>query len=73
MITTTTAPINIEKEKKKKLKTTDVFLPLLYISEKYFDMNKKQCKDGLECYKRFLVRMDSESTSLCSFSFMLRA
>jgi hypothetical protein len=21
-------------------------------------MNKKQCKDGLECYKRFLVRMD---------------
>lgn len=26
--------------------------------EKYFDMNKKQCKDGLECYKRFLVRMD---------------
>eukprot|EP00105_Crassostrea_gigas_P033937 XP_019918085.1 PREDICTED: phosphatidylinositol-binding clathrin assembly protein LAP-like isoform X4 [Crassostrea gigas] len=27
-------------------------------SEKYFDMNKKQCKDALEIYKRFLVRMD---------------
>ena len=35
---------------------------LLYVccklSEKYFDMNKKQCKEALEIYKKFLVRMD---------------
>ncbi|CAG2238137.1 PICALM [Mytilus edulis] len=31
---------------------------VINLLEKYFDMNKKQCKDGLECYKRFLVRMD---------------
>ena len=28
------------------------------ISEKYFEMNKKQCKDALDFYKKFLVRMD---------------
>nr|XP_034335476.1 clathrin coat assembly protein AP180-like isoform X9 [Crassostrea gigas] len=33
-------------------------------SEKYFDMNKKQCKDTLEIYKRFLVRMDKVSEFL---------
>jgi len=28
------------------------------IAEKYFEMNKKQCKDALDFYKKFLVRMD---------------
>jgi len=27
-------------------------------SEKYFDMNKKQCRDALDLYKKFLIRMD---------------
>ena len=27
-------------------------------AEKYFDMNKKQCRDALDLYKRFLIRMD---------------
>jgi hypothetical protein len=27
-------------------------------TEKYFEMNKKQCKDALDLYKKFLVRMD---------------
>lgn len=26
--------------------------------EKYFDMNKKQCRDALDLYKKFLIRMD---------------
>jgi ANTH domain. len=32
----------------------------LYIQfpEKYFDMNKKQCRDALDLYKKFLIRMD---------------
>lgn len=33
----------------------DWFLKL----EKYFDMNKKQCKEALDIYKKFLIRMDS--------------
>lgn len=33
-------------------------------TEKYFDMNKKQCKDGLDIYKRFLVRMEKVSEFL---------
>ena len=31
---------------------------MLRVSEKYFDMNRKQCKQGLGLYKRFIVRMD---------------
>jgi len=31
---------------------------IINLLEKYFDMNKKQCKDALDFYKRFLVRMD---------------
>lgn len=31
---------------------------VLNLAEKYFDMNKKQCKDGLDIYKKFLIRMD---------------
>ena len=30
----------------------------LLTTEKYFEMNKKQCKDALDFYKKFLVRMD---------------
>ncbi|XP_052242281.1 phosphatidylinositol-binding clathrin assembly protein LAP-like isoform X3 [Dreissena polymorpha] len=32
--------------------------------EKYFDMNKKQCKEALDLYKKFLVRMDKVSEFL---------
>lgn len=31
---------------------------MINLLEKYFDMNKKQCKDALELYKNFLTRMD---------------
>ena len=29
-----------------------------FISEKYFDMNKKLARDALDLYKKFLIRMD---------------
>jgi len=29
-----------------------------FFTEKYFDMNKKQCRDALDLYKKFLIRMD---------------
>ena len=32
--------------------------------EKYFEMNKKNCKEALEIYKKFLARMDSVKTFL---------
>ncbi|KAE9544594.1 hypothetical protein AGLY_000136 [Aphis glycines] len=28
------------------------------LNKKYFDMNKKQCRDALDLYKKFLIRMD---------------
>ncbi|KAH0811500.1 hypothetical protein GEV33_011291 [Tenebrio molitor] len=28
------------------------------LAEKFFDMNKKQCKEALDIYKKFLIRMD---------------
>jgi phosphatidylinositol-binding clathrin assembly protein len=31
---------------------------IINLLEKYFDMNKKQCKDALDLYKKFLTRMD---------------
>ncbi|ESO01542.1 hypothetical protein HELRODRAFT_192181 [Helobdella robusta] len=31
---------------------------IINLLEKYFDMNKKNCKDALEIYKKFLARMD---------------
>ena len=40
------------------------FFFTLIFTEKYFDMNKKQCKDALEIYKRFLVWMDKVSEFL---------
>lgn len=37
---------------------------IINLLEKYFDMNKKQCKDALDLYKKFLVRMDKVSEFL---------
>ncbi|XP_076444683.1 phosphatidylinositol-binding clathrin assembly protein-like isoform X3 [Babylonia areolata] len=37
---------------------------IINLLEKYFDMNKKQCKDGLDLYKKFLVRMEKVSEFL---------
>ncbi|XP_023245805.1 phosphatidylinositol-binding clathrin assembly protein LAP isoform X13 [Copidosoma floridanum] len=31
---------------------------IINLLEKYFDMNKKQCREALDLYKKFLVRMD---------------
>ncbi|CAH1799135.1 unnamed protein product [Owenia fusiformis] len=31
---------------------------IINLLEKYFEMNKKQCKEALDIYKKFLVRMD---------------
>ena len=31
---------------------------LALVSEKYFDMSKKNCREGFGVYKKFLVRMD---------------
>ena len=30
----------------------------VYFLEKYFDMNKKNAKEALDSYKKFLIRMD---------------
>ncbi|XP_064629535.1 phosphatidylinositol-binding clathrin assembly protein LAP-like isoform X17 [Lineus longissimus] len=37
---------------------------IINLLEKYFEMNKKQCKEGLDIYKKFLVRMDQVSEFL---------
>ncbi|KAL8615471.1 hypothetical protein ACOMHN_053807 [Nucella lapillus] len=37
---------------------------VINLLEKYFEMNKKQCKDGLDLYKKFLVRMEQVSEFL---------
>jgi len=34
------------------------------IVEKYFDMNRKQCKEALDIYKKFLVRMEKTAEFL---------
>ena len=31
---------------------------VVYFAEKYFDMNKKHCREAFGLYKKFLVRMD---------------
>lgn len=31
---------------------------IINLLEKYFDMNKKMCRDALDIYKKFLIRMD---------------
>ena len=31
---------------------------IINLLQKYFEMRKGQCKDGLEIYKRYLVRME---------------
>ena len=40
------------------------FLAIYSLSEKYFEMNKKQCREALDIYKRFLVRMERVSEFL---------
>lgn len=37
---------------------------IINLLEKYFDMNKKNCKDGLDIYKKFITRMDRVSDFL---------
>merc|ERR1712025_11326 len=37
---------------------------IINLLEKYFEMNKKQCKEGLDIYKKFLVRMERVSEFL---------
>ncbi|KAF2354478.1 AP180 N-terminal (ANTH) domain [Trinorchestia longiramus] len=37
---------------------------IINLLEKYFEMNKKQCRDALDCYKKFLIRMDRVSEFL---------
>lgn len=35
-----------------------------FLAEKYFDMNKKNCKEGLDIYRKFITRMDRVSDFL---------
>lgn len=35
-----------------------------FFLEKYFDMNKKQCREALDIYKKFLDRTDKVSNFL---------
>ncbi|KAL9969272.1 hypothetical protein ACROYT_G021468 [Oculina patagonica] len=37
---------------------------IINLLEKYFDMNKKNCKEGLDIYKKFITRMDRVSDFL---------
>ncbi|XP_074658368.1 phosphatidylinositol-binding clathrin assembly protein LAP-like isoform X2 [Tubulanus polymorphus] len=37
---------------------------IINLLEKYFEMNKKQCKEALDLYKKFLVRMEKVSEFL---------
>ncbi|KAH7726921.1 Protein UNC-11 e [Aphelenchoides avenae] len=37
---------------------------IINLLEKYFDMNKKQCRDALDTYKSFLLRLDKVSEFL---------
>ncbi|XP_037772973.1 phosphatidylinositol-binding clathrin assembly protein LAP-like isoform X22 [Penaeus monodon] len=37
---------------------------IINLLEKYFEMNKKQARDALDCYKKFLIRMDRVSEFL---------
>ena len=36
----------------------EIFIIILFFTEKYFDMNKKLARDALDIYKKFLIRMD---------------
>lgn len=50
--------INLLGKKTRRSRTkTKLELSLLH-SEKYFDMNKKQCREALDIYKKFLDRTD---------------
>ena len=43
---------------------TDSLCILCIFAEKYFDMNKKNCKEGLDIYRKFITRMDRVSDFL---------
>lgn len=47
---------------------------IINLLEKYFDMNKKQCREALDLYKRFLVRMDrvGEFLKVAEVCFLLK-
>ena len=40
------------------------FIINFFFTEKYFDMNKKSCKEALDIYKKFITRMDRVSEFL---------
>lgn len=46
---------------------------IINLLEKYFDMNKKQAREALDLYKRFLVRMDrvGEFLKVAEVSYLL--
>lgn len=48
---------------------------LVLFTEKYFDMKKVQCKEGLDIYKKFLTRMTriSEFLKVAEVSLNLRS
>ena len=41
-----------------------MFFACFFETEKYFDMNKKNCKEGLDIYKKLITRMDRVSDFL---------
>lgn len=47
---------------------------IINLLEKYFDMNKKQARDALDLYKKFLVRMDrvGEFLKVAEVSFLFQ-
>jgi hypothetical protein len=50
---------------KKKKKFFSFYLNFVFVFiEKYFDMNKKQCREALDIYKKFLDRTDKVSSFL---------
>lgn len=52
--------INLLGKKERK----NSCLEKLFFVEKYFDMNKKQCREALDIYKKFLDRTDKVSNFL---------
>ena len=55
--------INLLGKIRKYFSKTKTFFFFFFI-EKYFDMNKKQCREALDIYKKFLDRTDKVSNFL---------
>ena len=51
----------------------EIFIMILFFTEKYFDMNKKLARDALDIYKKFLIRMDrvADFLKVAEVSFIL--